>query len=589
MTAHNSTTHPGDVTSPFPQEPVESYTSVQEALVQAESSDWPSQPLSSMQRQYLFNPQLQDSLAYETDFSDIDEDSSELRHDNHSGYAMPTVHNNSQTTWMGNQQPQNPSTRASLLTRPTSSGEDLAAGFSFGKPPPTKLDLIRKKTSDTSGPTPNQGQEQRRQVQIQKHHNSPPNQEKANDAAASTGGNVPSQPKSASLKLHGPPFPIGGNESSSHNASKPETSAEVKESATSVQNEASFSADDTLVGSDVRGMNNTLTGDKLADGVLTSAYAPDEARPHVSQQNNLSEPSKGRPQPSAESHLRPKVRKSRKKPQPSLSAVQTANEEELMYLLHYKQQNAATERERLQEAFRSKDAELQETIQISNDLYTQLQDLSQRHSNTEAQLSQLKASKPVWESKLKKLSDFVKGLTNDHNRLRDDAKVIREGQDSVVNDKDALFTALREVCQATDRRNTRSAQLVTDARHDMKMFEQTIQHQQVKLQEEEALLVSERQKNKRLEEQISAFATSQEHMQDLFAGHREAITEKINDLLNKASNQVQATAPMSSHDDLMPMLEQCITLLKALTKSNGGVKTADFEKLEESMHKYFDG
>lgn len=364
-----------------------------------------------------------------------------------------------------------------------------------------------------------------------------------------------------------------------------------------------MSADDTLVGSNSDRTKTTRTYDNSSLG-LTKSVDKSPASCHAPnmfvvnghhQQDSVVKPTGKASREGAEANDRPTVTKTRRKKQSSVPnrgpshSHNSPTEEDLLNVLLYKRKQAAQEREKIQESQQAKDAELQRSIQIINELYAQLQDVSQRYSEKEAELARIKACKPGWESKLKKLSDYVKGLTNDHNRLRDDAKLIREQQTSVLKDKNDLFGTLREVYQASQKENARSNQVVTEARHDLEMLEQTMQHQQLKIREEEALLVSERLRSSHLEEEISAFTTSGAELQESLAQHREAITEKINDLLTTTSQHVQATPAEASQDDLRPMLEQCITLIEALPKPDVGVKPADFQQLEDSVRMYFEG
>ncbi len=509
---------------------------------------------------------------------------------------------------MAEQDSQNAPAKISLLTRPTSSGEDLAAGFSFGRAPPIQLDFTRKKSSNTPGPG---DQQICRQVEKQTgHQDSPPQgQMDATDALANTPSSLPTSTKqnTAPLKLSGLPFPKVGTSAPGHNHPTPPTLSEPHAPqplpTALAQNEVSMFADDTLVGSDLNGMNNTGTPDdmpqalgKPIDGSPAAGYALQQFAGHGHHQLDNGVKITGRAsRQGTEANSRPKVTKTRRKKQSSIPSrgpshsYNSPTEEDLLNVLLYKRKQAALEREKIQESQQAKDAELQHSIEVSNELYAQLQDLSQRYSEKEAELSKIKACKPGWESKLKKLNNYVKGLTNDHNRLRDDATLITEQQTSILKDKNDLLGTLREVYQATQRGNARSSKAVTEARHDLEMLEQTMQHQQLKFREEEALLHSERLRSNHLEEQISAFTSSRAELQESFAEHREAITQKLNDLFNIASKHVQVTASEASQDDLRPTLEHCITLIEALPKADGGVKAADFQQLEASMRKYFDG
>ncbi|CAD6563524.1 MAG: hypothetical protein ASARMPRED_000013 [Alectoria sarmentosa] len=132
----------------------------------------------------------------------------------------------------------------------------------------------------------------------------------------------------------------------------------------------------------------------------------------------------------------PKITKSRGKktrlgaatddpPQP-LNPKYAYTEDDLLRLLMYRRRQGQQELEDFRATQQQKETEIQRLLDISNDLYSQLQDFEKRETQTNAELTKIKANKPIWETKIKQLSDYVKGLTNDHNRLRDDADDLRK-------------------------------------------------------------------------------------------------------------------------------------------------------------------
>lgn len=427
----------------------------------------------------------------------------------------------------------------SFLARPVSSSDDPAAGFSFAKAKPLKpLDFGRKTGSSAPVPiasAPTDGDVTQR----------------------STAPNVASPPKEVFTRV---PSPI--NE-----------------------------GDDTLVGSDVDGSGGVPA---------QTTTVPEPVRPLKDASVAVTLPANGSHTTQAvQTHAQCKGNKPRKKkrqsalasrggPLKAMTSTNPASEEHLLQLLQYKQRRNAEERETLQAEQQAKEAELQHLAQASSNLYSQLQEMTQRHDEKESQLAKFEVAKSSWSTKYKKLSDFVKGLGNDYNRLRDDSRVIQERQGNITKDKEDLHNELRQIHYKTEQQHTTSKELVTDARHDLEILGQRMQHQQEKLQEDKVLLISERERNNRLEEQIATFTTSQAQLLNLFAGHRDTIIGKLNELLTKAGH-AQAALPQESQDDLKPMLEQCVSLLQGMPKVDGGMKAEDMEKLNESMSGYFEG
>lgn len=263
------------------------------------------------------------------------------------------------------------------------------------------------------------------------------------------------------------------------------------------------------------------------------------------------------------------------------------DEEVLLTYFTVKYKEGIQERYRSQAAQLAKDVELQQLKEVSNELYTQVQDLEQRRNETEGQLSKFKAAKPGWESKIKKLSDYLKGLSNDHNRLRDDSRDLRERQISVNKDREALTENLRGVRQYAEDQQIESKQLVVEAHHELKLLGQTVQHQRSELHGKHELLLAEQERSSRLEEHISKFSDGHGLLVGLLSGHRDTITSKINELLGKAEN-FQAGVPAESQNYLRPMMEQCITLLQNLQNSET-IRPDDLDTLKSCMRGYFDG
>lgn len=478
-----------------------------------------------------------------------------------------------------------------------------------------QLDFSRKKTMNVTQSLSTKAQQQGRYIISRPcRQGSPPSgQDQASDTSALAPSNTSNSAaqKTATLKLPGPPFPTAGTHTPPETAGLESNTPINPHSLQALmivpaQGVTPTSADETLVGSDAQAMNDTRAQDdsfheinKSPDEVSILGDAPDKSAKHATHHQNSKAgvPDKASRQ-ATNTHPRRKVTRMRKKtrtsvpnkgPHPPFNGNGLPDDEILLQMLAYKQQLAAEERQTIQEAQQARKAEIDQLIEVNSELYAQFQDMSQRYSETEAQLSKIKASKSGWESKLKKLNDYVSGLTNDHNRLRDDASHIRERQASVLEDRNELVHSLREIYQVTEKGNAKSSRLVTEARHDMRMLGQTIQHQQLELREGEALLVSERERNKHLEGQIAGFMKSHAELKELFSDHREAITMRIDELLTKASEHIQVIAPTASQDKLTPLLEQCVTLLKELPKVGGGVEPADLQKLEDSMRRCFDG
>lgn len=495
----------------------------------------------------------------------------------------------------------------SLLTRPTSAHEDPAAGFSFTKAKPVQpLDFSRKAASKANLSSTSIAPSTSLQKETQNGPRSQPETDERQVAAslAKSTSESRSSPKEASAckNIFAVPFPnVAGMSSQNCNPSFSHSKEEQDKlpplSAAPAANEVSVSSDETLVelevsetnaASDKANRSNNLR--KPMPGSPESGKGPhiatDKApRQQIKPLKTACLPTQA---PRVQARVLSKATNKQRKKRPSASnqnAIPT--EGDLLQMLLYKHQQNDQERQVLLDTLQAKEAKYQELWAASEDLYSQYHDVSQKYSKSEGQLMKIKEAKPAWEKKIRKLSDYVKGLTNDHNRLRDDAKNIQERQQSVLTDKDSIFDTLRDVVKVTEERYSASKQQVTVARHDLEVLGKTVSNHQSQLHQEHALVLFERERNNRIEKQISTLTAGHAQLLITLTGHRDTITTNISEVLH-SFEQVHATTPPSGQDSLKPMLEQCILSLKYLSERESGAKPADLQQFNDTMRQHFD-
>ena len=360
---------------------------------------------------------------------------------------------------------------------------------------------------------------------------------------------------------------------------------------------------DTIVASDTEALHAQDGTSKSPKEPICGAKLPDPM--HVPFNNDTYASQLGGPkfaekapqqQSGIQAKSRPKVKETRRKPRPpvlnreAVSAVPskslTSSEEELLQDLFRKHQQNSQERAQLHQILKAKDTEYQDLFAASEDLYEQFQDLTKRYDRNEAQLLKLREVQPKWENRIKKLSEYVKGLSHDHNRLRDDARTIQQQQSTLVEDRKALSDMLRDIHGATEQGRTESKQQLERAHHDLEMLGITLKNQQIHQQQDEALLVVERDRNNILERQIFTFTASHSELLDVFTKHRGSISEEIHELLRN-TRQVEATDVQASQNNLRPILEQCVSILQALPQTSC-IQTEHLQSLGDSLHGFLD-
>ena len=251
-------------------------------------------------------------------------------------------------------------------------------------------------------------------------------------------------------------------------------------------------------------------------------------------------------------------------------------------LVRYKTEKL--ERDEARIALQAKETELEDLRDISNAIYHQLQQGRQREKSQQAELRKFQEVMPRWETQVKKLSDYVQTLTEDHLILRDDARAIRDRQVSLQTDKSDLTSALHDVHQTVQQDHTKTKKVLVEARHHMEVLETTISDQGARLREGAGLLDAERERRSHLEGDISELATNYQYLISVLTEHRKNTTEKLDDLLTK-SEQVQTVISMPNQDHLEPVLVEVLSLLKELREVDV-VRPDDLRKLDASVTSY---
>lgn len=463
-----------------------------------------------------------------------------------------------------------------MLTRPVSSGQHPAAGFSFTKAKPVQQFDFRRPKQLQSPPLPDTAQAAQNAINLTDHQ-------------------VPS-PKHVLKDPFPVPFPnIIPAHSRAYNHSTPNTTTDVSWPNASFSgaslNESFMPADDVQPDSVHNGTKPLLTAP-------VSSHSPSEMvgvvdKQPVNVQRRSDKTSKDFLTSVAGN---PKITKSRRKKPKTGRATDgpnrkdSYNEDDLLKLLMYRRRQGQQELEYFRATQSGMEAEMQKLRDMTNDLSGQLQEAVQRATQRSAELSKVKSSMPIWESKIKRLSDYVKGLTNDHKRLREDADDMHKQYQHVFVAKKQLQNTLDDARKSLEQERIRFQQLDDDARHRIETLTQTIQHQSTQLQSDESLLMFERERSDRLEEQIVRIADSHGQLSEILTGHRDSIVSKIDELLHQAQSIVPPNESLesNSHDPIKPILEQCVGILQELHKTTH-VKPEDFQKLNNNMDTFVEG
>ncbi|KAL8981340.1 MAG: hypothetical protein Q9205_003837 [Flavoplaca limonia] len=179
-------------------------------------------------------------------------------------------------------------------------------------------------------------------------------------------------------------------------------------------------------------------------------------------------------------------------PRRSTSEIAPVNPEDILKALtvYYRKQMQQRAESRAKE--KEKDDPIADFKTIIKLLDTQLQESNEQVSKHEAELLKYRELIPGWQDKVKKLSNFVKGLNNDHARLRDDAQIILGEQQKIKFHKESMDKKVKESVQALEKERSRQHNRLLEAHHRAELTEQTVNARTMDLQSKDASLRLER-------------------------------------------------------------------------------------------------
>lgn len=259
------------------------------------------------------------------------------------------------------------------------------------------------------------------------------------------------------------------------------------------------------------------------------------------------------------------------------------NDGELLSILLSRHKAEQQNRAKLQASQYAKDQEISDLQGVSHTLYEQLQIVKGREHAQQSELSKLHTFKEQWEPRIQLLRESFQSLTDDHHKLRQDAKDMEEQRKSIQTDKTALEVMLKDVHQTFNQDRARTKKILLEARHEMEMLEQTIETQDRELRTNTDLLDYERDRSHRLEDAMSSITTKNEEFTRMFTGHKDVVIEKLAQLLQKSETPVVFTS--QPQNNLEPILDDCFGILKELQKVEM-VKPQDFQTLNRAVRSY---
>ena len=427
-----------------------------------------------------------------------------------------------------------------MFRRSAASHEDPTSGFSFGKANPVQpLDLGIKAKAITSlaahgeSPPPDAATLSPKVIRV-----SPPREDlgensKAPEDTQPAGDSV----ANLSSKIITVPFPMlhGSPAAKDHRlapAPSPKSPDRTNIIVTTEEPDRSFQDE----------------GDTLVQPEIVQHYAKEQQPPRTTalsvERNSVSRGFDSRPS---------KPHRRRRSTQASrVDRSKQPSEQDILQLMMFKSQKNKEEREYLLAAQAEQERKITYFQGLSEQLNAELQDVSKRLEIREDELKELQTLKPELQSKVKKFADYLKGLTNDHNNLRDSGQQIhaatrelREGHKEDLHDSEQAQVALNITHEAIKRERALCFKQTT-------LLQQIVQGLQAQLQHEQTILEDERARNQRLKESVGQASTNHDQLMGAFKNHHEEVglrAQRPNKTRSDGilDHEKHSTAPREAH------------------------------------------
>ncbi|KAL8967279.1 MAG: hypothetical protein Q9183_002995 [Haloplaca sp. 2 TL-2023] len=270
-----------------------------------------------------------------------------------------------------------------------------------------------------------------------------------------------------------------------------------------------------------------------------------------------------------------------------VTAGQTPNPKKALRTLqmyYHKQEEYQDEIQAWKEA---RDMEIQDLETISQALHSQLQQSEQQVTSLTRQLAQHHERVPKWQERIKKLGDFVNGLSRDHTRLREDAKAMSGELTQLQTFKETITREVEVATLGSQNKHSRHHDQLSKTRQIVESLQQELNTRNAELEKESIRLQSEQARTERLEGSLAASTTQQQTLIAKLSQQEDNLSSKINDLSNLI-NSLHDHTPPTNQDDLQQKLEECLSLLKE-PRDAVSTSQASLEKLELSIQTVIDG
>ena len=150
-----------------------------------------------------------------------------------------------------------------------------------------------------------------------------------------------------------------------------------------------------------------------------------------------------------------------------------------------------------------------------NTLITQQEEIV-RHQNV----------KVVWKEKARKLESFLRGLTNDHHKFRDDTKGMRTTLENLVSESTAARNSIKDMKTDLYQCTTNIRNITIRDKEVVAELKANLEHQESQISDGTVLLDFERHRNDNLEADVKNIASQQRQIFQRLEDHQGALAAR---------------------------------------------------------------
>ena len=260
---------------------------------------------------------------------------------------------------------------------------------------------------------------------------------------------------------------------------------------------------------------------------------------------------------------------------------------DLLQFLEIRVQHDKKMRDNIRATLQKKEAEVQHSKKAVAAMSSQLKVLQDREKYYVAEKTRYQTLGQELKTKAGKFHAFLQGLTRDHNRLREDAKLIqrdRQGLEASKREIEANLQGARQVCGTVELQGSNMRQTMSEARREIEKLVETVRIQGEQAQSDADTIGFERGRTERLQNDMSKIVETQNRLLELSSENRHLIVDKLDDFLAK-SRLTLTEVTSDGKERIQTMLDRCDDLFGQF-KSTGVIGPKDLQRFDASIVGY---